>query len=189
MSSRCAAADVHSGHKTTPKIIPYFPTQKKKWFCWRALADNKHLPIILQVVYQILVFKNTGWPNKCFLFKVGLISESFSLWHKSIKTSTKGISSIKPEMGILIIYSYSVIDVRTWWFGWVQEIQEAIFKREHSSSALLLICNKHSWDTIAAKIKSYKVWIPSMYLYFTVKILIHLYITWIERFNLSADVY
>ena len=30
-----------------------------------------------------------------------------------IKTSTKGISSIKPEMGILIIYSYSVIDVRT----------------------------------------------------------------------------
>ena len=53
------------------------------------------------------------------------------------KTSTKGISSIKSEMGILIIYSYSVIDVRTWWFGWVQEIQEAIFKRKHSSSALL----------------------------------------------------
>ena len=74
----------------------------------------------------------------------------------TMKTSTKGISSIKPEMGILIIYSYSVIDVRTWWFGWVQEIQEAIFKREHSSSALLLICNKHSWDTITAKIKSYK---------------------------------
>ena len=74
----------------------------------------------------------------------------------AIRTSTKGISSIKPEVGILIIYSYSVIDVRTWWFGWVQEIQEAIFKRKHSSSALLLICNKHSWDTIAAKIKSYK---------------------------------
>ena len=29
------------------------------------------------------------------------------------KTSTKGISSIKPEMEILINYSYSVIDVRT----------------------------------------------------------------------------
>ena len=53
-----------------------------------------------------------------------------------MQTSTKGISSIKSEMGILIIYSYSVIDVRTWWFGWVQEIQEAIFKREHSSSIL-----------------------------------------------------
>ena len=90
-----------------------------------------------------------------FWFITNWYSAFYSL-SNAIKTSTKGISSIKPEMGILIIYSYSVIDVRTWWFGWVQEIQEAIFKREHSSSALLLICNKHSWDTIAAKIKSYK---------------------------------
>ena len=81
---------------------------------------------------------------------------TFFFLSSAVLTSTKGISSIKSEMGILIIYSYSVIDVRTWWFGWVQEIQEAIFKRKHSSSALLLVCNKHSWDTIAAKTKSYK---------------------------------
>ena len=35
------------------------------------------------------------------------------LGQKKRKTSMKGISSIKPEMGILIIYSYSVIDART----------------------------------------------------------------------------
>ena len=69
--------------------------------------------------WQEAVARGRFWPLSSLpflllgLYPIGVKAQETKRLVKLKITSAKGISSIKPEMGILIIYSYSVIDVRT----------------------------------------------------------------------------